>query len=131
MSILLIINDVVLNGHASQYVAIIYTHIQLVTFITLFKVYFDVSSLFMVYMYSKHRLAYKTHGKKKMLLIISTTLSIIMLCCKQMGFAFWRACMHIHHEECESAGTCNDKKGHIKPAFCHLVNLWMNDVDWG
>ena len=39
--------------------------------------------------------------------------------------------MHIHHDECESIGTCNTKNDDVKPAFCRVVNLWMNDVDWG
>ena len=100
MTICLVIQDVFLNGNADERVSIAYTHIQLVNFIIFLKVYFDSSLLMMSYMYVRHRYAFKTHARDKILLITFTIISLLVIIYKQLAFGFWRACMNIHEAEC-------------------------------
>ena len=87
-----VINDLFLNGNPSQRVAIAYTKHQLVNLIILFKAYFESSILIMSYMYKKHRYAFRTHARNKILLIAFTIISFVIIIFNQFLFGFWRFC---------------------------------------
>ena len=87
-----VINDIFLNGNSSEIVAIAYTKHQLVNLIILFKAYFETSILLMSYMYKRHRYAFKTHARNKILLIVFTIISLAIIIFNQFLFGYWRFC---------------------------------------
>ena len=124
-----VINDLILNGNPSEKVAIAYTKHQLVNLIILFKAYFESSILIMSYMYKKHRYAFRTHARDKILLIVFTFISFVIIILNQFLFGYWRFCRNEYEAQCKSDHTCGQYKP--KSTFCSKINSWMDNTDYG